>query len=215
VAGVPLFQRTCRSLELAGCSEIVVVLGHDADTLRRHIERELETRLSVSFVVNEQYHLKNGVSVLAAAERVSDQFLLTMADHVFGDEVMHMARSHAPPVDGATLVVDYKLDSIFDMDDATKVLEKDGKIAEIGKVLPRYNCVDTGLFLCTTALLTSLRRVVEQRGDASLSEGVQALAKAGTMTVVDLGGGFWQDIDTPNMLEHAERRLLGRSGGAE
>jgi len=214
VAGVPLFQRTCRSLELAGCSEVVVVLGHEADTLRRHIESEIETRLPVSFVINEQYHLSNGVSVLAATERVGEQFILTMADHVFGDDVMHLARSHVPPDGGATLVVDYKLESIFDMDDATKVLEKDGRIAEIGKVLPQYNCVDTGLFLCTSALLDSLREVVKRRGDASLSQGVQGLAKAGKMTVLDLGEGFWQDIDTPKMLEYAEKRLRERGGGA-
>jgi choline kinase len=145
---------------------------------------------------------------------VGEQFVLTMADHVFGAEVMRLAGAHRPPAGGASLLVDYKPQSIFDMDDATKVLEKDGKIARIGKDLATFNCVDTGLFVCTRALLDALREVYESQGDASLSDGVQRLARDGRMTVVDVGAGFWQDIDTKEMLEHAERMLQRPNPGA-
>jgi choline kinase len=161
----------------------------------------------LQFVVNERYDLKNGLSVLAAAEFVGDSFLLTMSDHVFGDEVMRRAGGHTPPENGASLVVDYRLDTIFDMDDATKVKERNGLIVEIGKDLHDFDCVDTGLFICTPALMTALRQAVDTSGDVSLSQGVEHLARAGRMSVVDIGDGFWQDIDTPAMLEHAERML--------
>ncbi|MBN1609806.1 MAG: NTP transferase domain-containing protein [Polyangiaceae bacterium] len=210
VAGVPLVSRTVRSLELAGCSRIVMVLGHEAQALQRAVESTVTASVPVAFVLNERYRLANGVSVLAAREQAGDEFLLTMSDHVFGDEVMLAVAERAPPVGGAALAVDYKLERIFDMDDATKVKAEGGRILAIGKQLTDYNCVDTGLFFCTSALMDALENVVERSGDASLSQGVALLAEQGKMAAINVGDGFWQDVDTPAMLEHAERMLAER-----
>ena len=214
VDGVPLFERTIRSLVLAGCDSAVVVLGFEAAAVRAAIEAELQPPIPIQFVVNDQYQLANGVSVLRARKQVGEEFVLTMADHVFGPEVMQVAASHRPPAGGATLLVDYKLDRIFDMDDATKVLERAGRIADIGKQIAEFNCVDTGLFVCTAALMEALDDTFRERGDVSLSDGVGRLAAAGRMHVADIGNGFWQDIDTPEMLQHAERTLASMRRGA-
>jgi choline kinase len=77
-------------------------------------------------------------------------------------------------------------------------------------MIPEYNCVDVGVFVCTTALMDRIAEVYEKTGDASLSDGVQALANTGRMTVLDIGDGFWQDVDTPEMLAHAEKELARR-----
>ena len=207
VAGVPLIQRTLRSLEVAGCEHIVIVLGHGADEVRAAAESVHDGTAKLVFVVNDRYDLANGVSVLAARDAVDGDFLLTMADHVFSDDVMQLAGTHTPPKHGATLLVDYDIAGVFDLDDATKVLERDGRIASIGKQLADYNCIDTGLFVCTPALMDALAEVYAQRGDASLSDGIQHLASAGRMSVLSIGDGFWQDVDTPGMLAEAERRL--------
>ena len=214
VDGVPLFERTIHNLALAGCDGAVVVLGFEATALRAAIEAELRSPIPVEFVVNDQYELANGVSVLKAREHVGDEFVLTMADHVFGADVMEVAARHHPPAGSATLLVDYKLDRIFDMDDATKVLERNGRIVTIGKQIAEFNCVDTGLFVCTTALMDALSEAFRDRGDASLSDGVGKLAASGCMHVADIGSGFWQDIDTPEMLEHAEQTLASMRSGA-
>lgn len=213
VAGVPLIQRTLMSLERAGCSRIVVVVGYAGDEVRAAAERVHTGRAELVFARNDKYELANGVSVLTAAPYVASEFVLTMADHVLGDELMDIARGHAPAPGTAALLVDYKLDTIFDMDDATKVLARDGRIASIGKTIAEFNCVDTGVFVCTRALLDAIESVYGRRGDASLSEGVAALAARGDMYAVDVGGGFWQDVDTPEMLAHAERVLSARPPG--
>lgn len=209
VAGVPLLHRTLRSLEIAGCERVVIVVGHGAEVVREAAALGYGGAMDVRFVVNERYDLANGVSVLAARDAVDDDFVLTMADHVFSDDVMRLAGSHAPPTGGATLLVDYDIDGVFDLDDATKVQEEDGRIVAIGKQIADYNCIDTGLFVCTEALMEALADVFEEHGDASLSDGVQRLAAAGRMTVLPIGDGFWQDVDTPAMLDEAERRLAG------
>jgi 1L-myo-inositol 1-phosphate cytidylyltransferase len=202
-----LLARVLQSLEVAGCSRAVIVLGYAAEQVRSAIAESYRGPLELIFAVNERYLLKNGVSVLCARRYVGNEFVLTMADHILDDAILRKVRDHHPPAAGATLCVDYKVDQVFDLDDATKVLEEGGKIRQISKSLTNYNCVDTGVFLCTPALMDALEAVLAEKGDASLSEGVSRLAAAGTMTVLDIGDAFWQDVDTPEMLAHAEEML--------
>ena len=44
-------------------------------------------------------------------------------------------------------------------------------------------------------------------GDCSLADGVRAMAAAGQMRLIDIGDGWWQDVDDRAMLEEAESRL--------
>jgi choline kinase len=134
-----------------------------------------------------------------------------MADHVIGDEVMALAAAHEPESDGATLLVDRRIDEVFDLDDATKVRTRESRLVAIGKQLDDYDCIDIGVFVCTHGLMDALERVLQREGDASLSRGVTELAARDAMSVLDIGDGFWQDVDTPEMLAHAERRLASRA----
>jgi choline kinase len=207
VAGRPLIFRTIESLGKAGCSKVVIVLGHGADDIESSVLEAYDGETELIFTVNPKYELQNGLSVLAAREFVDGEFVLTMADHVFGESVMETAAAHTPVANGATLLVDYKLDTIFDMDDATKVYAENDRIVRIGKQITDYNCVDTGIFVGTDGLMEAIDEVFQVKGDSSLSDGVQALSARGVMRVLDIGDGFWQDVDTPEMLAHADRML--------
>jgi len=216
VAGTPLLIRTLNSLETAGCTRAVIVVGYGMETVQEEIQARYDGPLSLTFAVNEHYDLQNGVSVLAAEPYVEGSpFLLTMADHVLSDTLMEKARYHHPPEHGATLLVDYKLDTIFDMDDATKVRVENGRPRAIGKTLDEYNCVDTGVFVATEGLMEALSAVYAAKGDVALSDGIQRLMGEGRMQTLDIGAGFWQDVDTPEMLAHAEELLLGDLVSAE
>lgn len=212
VGGVPLVQRTLDSLALAGCDRVVLVTGYEAEAVEHAVSEAYSGPLTIEFVRNPRFELSNGVSVLAARPRLPESFVLTMADHVFSDEVMRLARAHEPPTGGATLLVDRKLDQIFDMDDATKVRVDGDRVVAIGKHLADFNAIDTGLFVCTGGLLDAIAAVFEQKGDASLSDGVGRLSNLGRMKALDIGDGFWQDVDTPEMLAHAGHVLAVRGG---
>lgn len=209
VAGVPLLLRAVQSMEKAGCARIVVVVGHGKDDVMAGLAG-YRGASEIVFADNPRHDLANGVSVLAARPHVPGDFVLAMADHVVGDEVMALARGTVPAPGTAVLLVDYKLDTIFDMDDATKVQAEGGRIVRIGKTIPDYNCVDCGVFVCSQALMDAIAEVYDAKGDASLSHGVQALAARGHMLVADIGDGFWQDVDTPEMLAHAEAEFARR-----
>lgn len=190
-----------------------MVLGHRADQMRRFLDDRYHGPLEVIPVMNDQYRLRNGVSVLAARPHLPDDFILSMADHVFDPEVMDLVARHQTPPGGSALVVDSKLDSILDMDDATKVLVRESMITKIGKGLTDFNAVDCGLFLAGSALLDALDGLYSNSGDVSLSEGVQVLAERGRMAALDLGQARWQDVDTGEMLSAAERLLPAESLG--
>ncbi|MBO6620798.1 MAG: NTP transferase domain-containing protein [Balneola sp.] len=207
VAGKPLIFRTISSLEVAGCSKIVIVLGHGHKEIEKAIRDSYKGNTPLVFVFNERFNLSNGVSVLSASDHLGDLFIMTMADHILGNKLMEIARNYKPKQGAAALLVDYKIDTIFDMDDATKVLSKDDKIVSIGKKIENFNCIDTGVFVCTRGILDALNNHFELNGDTSISEGVQDLAEKGNMHTVDVEDGFWQDVDTPEMLQYAEKIL--------
>ncbi len=207
VQGKPLIFRTIESLEKAGCGSIVIVLGHGHDEVKEAILNLYTGSTPIEFVYNESYELSNGVSVLVAEQYLGEEFIMTMADHVLGESVMEIARDYKLEEGSAALLVDFKIDTIFDMDDATKVLSKEGKIKSIGKEIPTFNCIDTGVFVCTKGILGALKEKYDREGDTSISDGVQELASKGKMYTVDIKDGFWQDVDTPEMLEYVEKIL--------
>jgi len=208
VNGKALIFRTIESLEFAGCTEIVIVLGHGYKEIKKAIQDNYNGDIPLLFVLNEKYELSNGVSILSAQDYLSDRFIMTMSDHILGKSLMKIARGVEVKEGEAALLVDYKVDSIFDLDDATKVMSKNGKVLSIGKQINEFNCVDTGLFVCTSGLLVALQKHYEEFGDTSISNGVQNLARNGKMSAIDIKDGIWQDVDTPEMLEQAEKLLV-------
>ncbi len=205
VAGRPLLIGAIEGLRKAGCGRVVVVLGFAAAEIEAGVRAASPHIDGVVFAENPRYELANGVSVLAARPHIEGTFVLTMADHVFDDTCYQVARDTEPVEGGAVLLIDRDVDGVFDLDDATKVLVDGNRIADIGKQIPTYNAIDTGLFVCTEGLLDALQSTLDARGDTSLSDGVATLCATGRMHVTDIGTGRWQDVDTPEMLAEARR----------
>jgi len=203
IHGKALIIRTMENLERGGCNEIVVVLGYAADAVKGYIGDHYSGKANIVFVINDQYRLSNGLSVLAAKQVLTESFVLSMADHLFSHEIARLVKNTPLPASGAALFVDYKIEEVFDLDDATKVVAINDDIISIGKSLQTYNCIDTGLFLCSTDLLDALQNVYDQCGDASLSEGITELSKQNTMKTIDIGSAKWQDVDDQAMLKQA------------
>lgn len=207
VGGKALIQRVIEAMAAVGCKKVVIVTGFAGKELRAGIEAFGLESTELCFVDNPDFERSNGLSVWAARQHLQSSFILSMADHIVSPAIMQRAASHAPAAGGATLLVDYKIDSVFDLPDATKVLAKDNRIVSIGKQIEKYNCIDTGIFVGTAGLVKAIGEVAEAKGDASLSNGVQALSDAGLMSVLDVGEATWIDVDTPEMLADAEERL--------
>ncbi len=210
VGGLPLLQRTLLALHRAGVDRFAVVLGYQGEQVRAALENEPAlAECHIEWINNPHYELANGVSVLQARDAMEPgDFLLTMCDHVV-DPAIYQVLQNENAHGGLVLAVDRKLDTIFDMDDATKVKVDDrNHILSISKKLTDYDAIDTGVFLCDHALFDALQDVYTARGDASLSDGVQALASVGKAFVADVGTAWWQDVDDARTRDHAEKLLF-------
>lgn len=210
LCGVPLIKRIILTAARAGVSRFVIVTGYEADRFHEVLSNDpgLDA-LEFEWVHNERWHLPNGVSALAARSRLAEPFVLLMADHLFEQRTLERLLEE-PVADGECLLaVDRKIDRVYDVDDATKVEVRGDRVVRIDKELQAFNAVDTGMFLCTPALFDALEAVDGPEGCA-LSDGIRALAAEGRMRAFDVGDGYWQDVDTPEMLAHGERTLVGR-----
>ena len=223
VSGLSLIERNLGMLEQAGIEETIIVVGFRGRELQAQIEEACsELSMTLRFAYNEAYDKANGLSVLCAAPMIRGEFILLMADHIFENAFMTIVGRSEIPSGSAALCIDLKVDEVFDIDDATKVVTDGTRVLEISKTLPRYNAIDTGMFLSTPGLLEALAEARDRNGgDCSLSEGVATLCESGQMFVIDIGDAFWQDVDTEMALVHAEkslrerrRRFYDRAGGS-
>ena len=214
IAGAPLIEHIVRLAAAAGASSFVVATGYEAERVEAFLAGLAErTGLTIDCARNEDWARPNGLSVLSARPLLGDDpFVLLMSDHLFDPEILRRLLAHRRDDAALTLGVDRRVDrDDLDLDDATKVrLGAEGRIAEIGKTLPDYDVVDTGLFVVGPALLEALEQSLAAGGAGSLSEGVQRLAASGTAFTHDIGDGWWVDVDDEPAFRRAERELPAR-----
>jgi len=204
--GIPLIEHVMSGAQQAGIARFVIVIGHQGNMIRRWFAESRLRNTPVTWVENPDYHKKNGISLLKARHVVDRPFLLLMSDHIFEPYTAACLLRQPLATNETILGVDHKLDCIFDLDDATKVVRMGDHIISIGKNLKVYDAVDTGMFLCTPAVFDALDAVIKD-GNCSLSDGMQYMARNRKLRAYDIEDANWQDIDTPEMLDFAQVQL--------
>jgi choline kinase len=210
VAGVPLLEHVVRTAAEAGVSEFVVVTGYEAESVEAFLgELARLTGLAIDAVRNPDWARPNGLSVLAAAPRLDSDFVLLMSDHLFDPSILRGLIAADRGGAALTLAADFAVGNpLLDLDDATKIeLGEGGRIRRIGKILPAYDAIDTGIFIAGPPLFDALRDSLAAGGSGSLSEGVQALADAGRAFAWDIGGRWWLDVDDEAAFAKAQAAL--------
>jgi choline kinase len=94
-----------------------------------------------------------------------------------------------------------------------KVQTRGDRVFGIGKDLRDYDAIDTGLFVCSLEIFDYLERAKSGSGgrDCSLADGVRIMAADDKVRAIDIGTAWWQDVDTPQMLQHAEKEMAKRT----
>jgi choline kinase len=208
VLGRALISHTLEALMSRGINTIHFVVGYESERMIAETKRLIPPGTTASFIENHDWRKQNGISLLGAAGQVRAPFLLAMADHLFDDVIIDCLLNK---FDRRLLniSIDRKLDSIFDLHDAMKVRTRKNRVIDIGKDLRGYDAVDIGLFVCPREIFTYLDKAksASSQSDCSLADGIRLMAADGKTQVIDIGDAWWQDVDTPGALRHAERNL--------
>ena len=214
ILGEPIILRTLAGVRASGITHAEVVLGYQPVRLRALIEAHTPPGLHLHFCYNPDWHLENGVSVLAARRRLADRrFALLMGDHLFEAPVLARLRAEPARPQESLLAVDSRSVRPDVAAEATKVRMSGDRIVAIGKDLRRYDALDTGMFVCSPGVFRALDRSCD-RGDTTLSGGIRELAAEGLVRAIDIGPADWYDIDTVADLQHAESLLGERAESA-
>ncbi len=196
VRGKPLIEHVIERARQAGIEAFIVVSGYRGDELRAHLDQyAARTGAHIEHVINEDWRLANGMSVFKAKSSVRNPFLLMMCDHLLDPQIIRDLSAAPLEADSVLLAVDYNVhEPLNDPDDATRVQCTDGRIQKIGKLLPEFDCFDTGAFLCTPAMFDALEQS-QGAGDYSISGAMNVLARRGNAFVLDVTGKTWVDVD--------------------
>lgn len=188
-----------------GIAEFVIVVGFGAQQIVEYVATAgLGPR--VTFVENRNWHRGNGLSVhLVRGVTGVGSFLLSMSDHLVAPPAL--ARLITARSDQNLLLVDPRVDGVFDLPDATKVMMEGAHITGIGKELVDFNAIDCGVFRLDDRFFEAMECAIRQ-GKESLSEGIRYLIETRSFGGVCLPeGSHWIDIDTPEAYEYALAHL--------
>jgi len=213
--GLSLIERVVLTAKQAGIDEFVISVGYRGDKIKENLGDGKRFGVRIDYVENEEWEKGNGVSVLEAAGLLNENFVLLMSDHIFDGRILkelvdyHIGSS-------VVLAVDRRGASPGD----TKVLEKRGRIVDIGKDIEESNCIDTGIFLCSPRIFPYLKEAIRE-GKSELAHCIDKAAKnrdAEIFDITQLGSyaprmrkgikPWWIDIDTKEDFEKAEQYLI-------
>lgn len=213
--GLPLIERTILSAKGAGIKEFVITIGYLGNKIKTHLADGKKYGVKIDYVENKEWEKGNGVSVLKAKKLLTENFVLLMSDHIFDSRILQGLLNHNMK-SSVTLAVDRRKA----LSDDTKVLEKNGKIVDIGKNIRNYNCIDTGIFICSSKIFSYLEEAVKE-GKTELAAGIAKATQTRDAEIFDITQinnyipsmrkevkPFWVDIDTKDDLKKAKKLII-------
>ncbi len=211
VAGKPIIDHVLEAFSRAGVTELSIVIGYKGDVLKERVGDGSRQGLDIQYVTNPDYHMGNALSLYAARAFAEDgPFLLSMADHMIGPDVL--TRLLEKPGWANALAVDFTL-LPRQVEEGTKVLvNEDGLVTQMGKGLTVYNGIDAGAFRLTPSIFKAMKALMDEQGpDCELSQGMTRMIHDGSpLQACDISGCFWYDVDTGEDLRFVRETLERR-----
>ena len=213
--GLSLIERVILTAKQAGVNEFVIVVSYLGEKIKEKLGDGNRYGIKIIYIENMEWQKGNGFSVLKAKEFLNENFVLLMSDHIFDDRILKEL-IHYDTKSSVVLAIDRRKPLPGD----TKVLEKEGRIADIGKRIEESNCIDTGIFLCSPKIFSHIEEAVKEN-KTELAHGIAKAAKNRDAEIFDITQinnyissmrketkVFWIDIDAKEDLIKARELLI-------
>jgi len=215
VLGLSLIERVIFAAKDSNITEFVIVIGYFGRKIREKLGDGNSYGIKITYIENKQWQKGNAISVLKAKDLLRENFILLMSDHIFDERILRALVDY----DIKSSVV-LAIDRRKSLKGDTKVLEKRGRIVDIGKNIKESNCLDTGIFLCSPKMFSYLEEAVKEN-KTELADGIARAAKNRDAQIFDItqiesctskikktNRCWWIDIDTEEDLIKAEQYLI-------
>jgi CDP-L-myo-inositol myo-inositolphosphotransferase len=213
--GLSLIERIILTVKQAGIREFVITVGYQGEKIKKHLGDGSRFGIKIRYVENEKWDEGNGLSVLKARKLINENFILLMSDHIFDGRILKEFVNYDFT---STLVL--AVDKVEPSPEDTKVFERDGKILKIGKDIQESNYVDTGIFLCSPSIFSSIEGAVK-KGETEISDCIKKIVVEGEVEVFDISQinsyqskmrkeikPWWIDIDREEDLIRARKLII-------
>jgi choline kinase len=201
VGGSVILERMIRNCLSCGMSQFVLVLGHQADEIKKFVKKTFRG-IRVTYVINDRYRETNtGYSLMLAAKAIGTaEFVKFDADVVFDVRILRrlLDTSHA-----SILCIDRNIPL---EDEEVKVIVNDQmQVIEVGKSVDPKRALGESIGIEkisveTGALLfAELSKMMERRGNLQNyyeAAYAQLVHKGTQFHALDISGLDWTEIDT-------------------
>jgi choline kinase len=217
VGGKSLIHHHIEHLEALGFREIIVVVGYEAELVRRHVA-DLRSRVHVEFVENEDVErFGNAVSLRLGLEHVTGPCIVIDGDLIYERAVLERFLSGAP--DNTILVGMGEIDDV----ESTKTLtDGNGRVTMVvdkRPLRPREREAFLGEAMGVLMFTDAGRSAFLRQSDQFFADPENLLRnwepllnehlREQRMTARFVGSGRWIEIDTPEDYADAQRIFEG------
>ncbi|MBS7641402.1 MAG: sugar phosphate nucleotidyltransferase [Candidatus Bathyarchaeia archaeon] len=210
----PIIEYTIQALRKAGVKNIIIVIGHLGRLIKEHLGDGDKFGVKIQYCYNRHYALENATSLKAAEKKIpSDKpFLLLMGDHYFDEQIIEFVLNNAGYY--PLLCVDRKPCYPPQIKDATRVLLNDsGYVIDIGKNIPVWNAIDTGLFILDNTIFRVIHFLEGVKTNLTVTDCIKYLTlNVRPVLGFNISGYLWFDIDTPQDIEFINSLLMRFTG---
>ncbi|MFQ3319727.1 MAG: UDP-N-acetylglucosamine diphosphorylase/glucosamine-1-phosphate N-acetyltransferase [Natronomonas sp.] len=198
VADRPLCAHTADAAVAAGASELVFVVGYEAEAVREYFGDEYRD-IPVSFAVQDE-QLGTAHAVRAASEHIDGEFAVLNGDNLYDPESVDDLFDAAPSI-AAIEVDDPSNYGVLSTDDdvVTGIVEKPAD--------PPSSLANAGAYTFPEATLAWLDVEASQRGEYEITDVVARVIREYDVTPVTLSR--WLDVGRPWELLEANEWKLG------
>lgn len=211
IGGQTLLSRYLEVLASVKIRDVTIVVGYKQEMIRAAAGTQYRG-VSVSYLVNEEFHRGSISSLWIARPALSDDVVIMDADVLFHREILRR-------------LVDSPFTNCLLMDDTVKqtgeecmVVVQGGRVVALSKKMPeRYDVAGEGVgFLKvrradTAHVIGSIKGYVDQgRWDMEYEDGLLQYFQDVKVGHEKIGGLPWTEIDFPEDITRAEREILPR-----